>query len=178
VHRRSFEPRGAGTSTPSLSLTSRTAPTRTTRAGKPPKTCLTSGRRPRPPCSQPTHTHTKVHCHIRLKCIQTLKVRVRIMYAELLDPSPGGPVGVGEGHVREPSKKVSVPCCGDVDRPHRLASTRQSSQHHGVIQTERHLAGEEVERVCLWSPPVHKRSDQWGVVAEPCQLLRPGNLSS
>jgi hypothetical protein len=56
------------------------------------------------------------------------------MYAELLDPSPGGLVGVGEGHIwrwraivpsniREPSKEVSVPRRGDVDRPHRLAST-------------------------------------------------------
>jgi hypothetical protein len=68
-----------------------------------------------------------------LKCIQTLKIRVRITYAELLDPSPGGPVSVGEGHVRrrrvivprnvrEPSKEVSVPRRGDVDRPHRLAA--------------------------------------------------------
>jgi hypothetical protein len=56
------------------------------------------------------------------------------MYAELLDPSPGGPVGASEWHVRrrrainlrnvrEPSKEVSVPRHGDVDRPHRLAST-------------------------------------------------------
>jgi hypothetical protein len=69
------------------------------------------------------------------------------MYAELLDPSPGGPVGVDEGHVRrrraivprnvrEPSKEVSLPRRGDVDRPHRLASTRQSSQHRGILQTE------------------------------------------
>jgi hypothetical protein len=32
--------------------------------------------------------------------------------------------------------------------------------------------------VCLWSPPVHERSDQRGVVVEPHQSLRPGNLSS
>jgi hypothetical protein len=32
--------------------------------------------------------------------------------------------------------------------------------------------------VCLWSPSVHERGDQRGVVAEPRQLLRPGNLSS
>jgi hypothetical protein len=77
-----------------------------------------------------------------------------------MDPSPDGPVGVGEGHVRrrrvivarnvrEPSKEVSMPRRGDVDRPHRLASTRQSSQHRGVLQTESHLADREVERVCL-----------------------------
>jgi hypothetical protein len=65
---------------------------------------------------------------IHRKCIQTLKIRVRITYAELLDPSPGGPVGVGEGHVRrwhaivprnvrEPSKEVTLPRRGDVDRP-------------------------------------------------------------
>jgi hypothetical protein len=35
-----------------------------------------------------------------------------------------------------------------------------------------------VERVHLWSPPVHERADQRGVVAEPRQPLRPGNLSS
>jgi hypothetical protein len=35
-----------------------------------------------------------------------------------------------------------------------------------------------VERVCLWSPPVHERGDQRGVVAEPRQPLRLGNLSS
>jgi hypothetical protein len=92
------------------------------------------------------------------------------MYAELLDPSPGGPVGVSEGHVRrwrmiiprnvrEPSKEVSMPRRGDVDRPHHLASTWQSSQHRGVLQTERHLADREVECVCLWSPPVHERGD-------------------
>jgi hypothetical protein len=111
------------------------------------------------------------------------------MYAELLDPSPGGPVRVGEAHirrwraivqrnVREPSKEVSVPRRGDVDRPHRLTSTRQSSQHRGVLQTESHLADGEVGRVCLWSPPVHERGDQRGVVVEPHQSLRPGNLSS
>jgi hypothetical protein len=66
------------------------------------------------------------------------------MYAELLDPSPGWLVGVDEGHVRrrraivlrnvrEPSKEVSLSRCGDVDRPHRLPSTRQSSQHRGVL---------------------------------------------
>jgi hypothetical protein len=92
-----------------------------------------------------------VNRHILLNCIQTLKTRVRITYAELMDPSPGGPVGVGEGHVRqrraivprnvrEPSKEVGVPRRGDVDRHHRLASTRQSSQHCDVLQTERHLA--------------------------------------
>jgi hypothetical protein len=80
-------------------------------------------------------THTKVHRHIHLKCIQTLKIIVTITYTELLDQSPGGPVGVGEGHVRrrraivprnvrEPSKEVSVPRRGVVDRPHRLTSTR------------------------------------------------------
>jgi hypothetical protein len=62
--------------------------------------------------------------------------------------------------------------------PHRLASTRQSSQHRGVLQTEHHLADGEVERVCPWSPPVHERGDQRGVVAETRQPLRPGNLSS
>jgi hypothetical protein len=111
------------------------------------------------------------------------------MYAGLLDPSPGGPMGVGEGHVRrwraivprnvwEPSKELSVPRRGDVDRPHCLASTRQSSQHRGVLQIEHHLADREVERMCLWSPPVHERGDQRGVLAEPRQLLRSGNLSS
>jgi hypothetical protein len=35
-----------------------------------------------------------------------------------------------------------------------------------------------VERVCLWSPPVHERGDRRVVVAEPRQPLRPGNLSS
>jgi hypothetical protein len=35
-----------------------------------------------------------------------------------------------------------------------------------------------VERVCLWSPPVHERDDQRGVVVEPRQPFRPGNLSS
>jgi hypothetical protein len=75
-----------------------------------------------------------------------LKIRVRITYAELLDPSPGGSVGINEGHmrrwraivprnVRKPSKKVSLPRRGHVDRPHRLARTRQSSQHRGVLQT-------------------------------------------
>jgi hypothetical protein len=69
-------------------------------------------------------------------------------------------VGVGEGYVqgwraiaprnvREPSKEVGVPCRGDVDRPYRLASTRQSSQHRDVLQTERHLAEGEVECVSL-----------------------------
>jgi hypothetical protein len=97
--------------------------------------------------------------HIRLKCIQTLKVRVRIMYAELLDPSPGGPVGVDEGHVRhrraivprnvrEPNKEVSLPRRGDVDQPHRLPSTRQSSQHRDVLQTQSHLADREWN-VCI-----------------------------
>jgi hypothetical protein len=49
-----------------------------------------------------------------------LKIRVRITYAELLDASPGGPMGADEGHVwrrraivprnvREPSKEVSLP---------------------------------------------------------------------
>jgi hypothetical protein len=90
-----------------------------------------------------------------------LKIRVRITYAELLDPSLNGPLGVGEGHVRrwraivprnvrEPSKEVSVPRHRDVDRPLRLASTRQSSQHRGVLQTERHLTDGEVECVRLW----------------------------
>jgi hypothetical protein len=97
-------------------------------------------------------------------------------------------VGVDEGHVRrrrtivprnvrEPSKEVSLPRRGDVDGPHRLPSTWQSSQNSGVLQTESHLAYGEVERVHLWSPPVHERGDQWGVVVEPCQPLRPGNLS-
>jgi hypothetical protein len=35
-----------------------------------------------------------------------------------------------------------------------------------------------VERVRLWSPPVHERGDQRDVVVEPRQSLRPGNLSS
>jgi hypothetical protein len=35
-----------------------------------------------------------------------------------------------------------------------------------------------VERVHLWSPPVHERGDQWVVEVEPRQLLRPMNLSS
>jgi hypothetical protein len=94
-------------------------------------------------------------------------------------------VGVDEGHVRrrhaivprnvrEPSKEVSLPRHGDVDRPHRLASTRQSSQHRSVLQTESHLADGEVERVCLWSPPVHERGDQRGVVVELRQPLRSG----
>jgi hypothetical protein len=106
-----------------------------------------------------------------------------------MDPSPGGPVGIGKGHVRrwraivprnvrEASKEVSVPRHWDVDRPHRLVSTPQCSQHCGVLQTERHLADGEVECVCLWSPPVHERGDQRGVVAEPYQPLRPRNLSS
>jgi hypothetical protein len=30
--------------------------------------------------------------------------------------------------------------------------------------------------VCFWSPPVHERGDQRGVLAKPRQLLRPGNL--
>jgi hypothetical protein len=58
-------------------------------------------------------------------------------------------MGVAKGHVRlrceivprnicEPSQEVGVPRRGDVDCPHRLASTRQSSQHRGVLQTERH----------------------------------------
>jgi hypothetical protein len=122
--------------TRSLPLTRRTAPTPTARASRPPKTFLTSGRWHRPPCSQPAHTHKGPSSH-SFKCIQTLKIRGRITYAEPLDPSPGGPVGVGEGHVRrrrtivsrnvhEPSKEVSVPLCGDVDRPHHLASIRQS----------------------------------------------------
>jgi hypothetical protein len=76
------------------------------------------------------------------------------------------------------SKEVSLPRRGDVDRPHRLASTWQSSQHRGVLQTESHLADGEVERVHLWSPPVHERGDQRGVEVEPRKLLRPGNLSS
>jgi hypothetical protein len=59
-------------------------------------------------------------------------------------------------NVREPSKEVSLPRRGDVDRPHRLASTRQSSQHRGVLQTKSHLADGEVERVRLWSPLVHE----------------------
>jgi hypothetical protein len=102
-----------------------------------------------------------------------VKIRVRITYAELLDPSPGGPVGVGEGHVqrwraivlrnvREPSKEFGVLRRGDVDRHHRLTSTQQSSQHRDVLQTDRYLADGEVERVCLWSPPVHERGDCWG----------------
>jgi hypothetical protein len=48
----------------------------------------------------------------------------------------------------------------------------------GVLQTESHLADGEVEHVCLWSPPVHERGDQRGIVAEPRQPLCPGNLSS
>jgi hypothetical protein len=32
----------------------------------------------------------------------------------------------------------------------------------------------EVECVCLWSPPVHERGDQQGVVVEPWQLLHRG----
>jgi hypothetical protein len=35
-----------------------------------------------------------------------------------------------------------------------------------------------VERVCLWSPPVHECGDQRGVIVEPRQPLRLGNLSS
>jgi hypothetical protein len=35
-----------------------------------------------------------------------------------------------------------------------------------------------VERVRLWSPPVHERGNQWGVEVEPRQPLRPGNLIS
>jgi hypothetical protein len=35
-----------------------------------------------------------------------------------------------------------------------------------------------VERVHLWSPPVHEHGDQRGVVVELRQPLRPGNLSS
>jgi hypothetical protein len=35
-----------------------------------------------------------------------------------------------------------------------------------------------VERVHLWSPPVHLCGDQWGVIVEPRQLLHQGNLSS
>jgi hypothetical protein len=35
-----------------------------------------------------------------------------------------------------------------------------------------------VERVRLWSPPVHERGDQQGVEVEPRQPLRLGNLSS
>jgi hypothetical protein len=31
-----------------------------------------------------------------------------------------------------------------------------------------------VERVGLWSPPVHERGDQWGVIVEPRQPLRLG----
>jgi hypothetical protein len=73
------------------------------------------------------------------------------MYAELLDASPSGTVGVGERHmrlrrtiiprnVRELSKEVGVPRCGVVNRPHRLASTRESSQKYDILQTERHLA--------------------------------------
>jgi hypothetical protein len=64
-------------------------------------------------------------------------------------------MGVNEGHVwrrcamsprnvREPSKEVNLPRRGDVDRPRRLASTRQSSQHRGVLQTESHLVDGEV----------------------------------
>jgi hypothetical protein len=34
-----------------------------------------------------------------------------------------------------------------------------------------------VERVRLWSPLVHERGDQRGVIVEPRQPLRPGNLS-
>jgi hypothetical protein len=111
------------------------------------------------------------------------------MYAELLDPSLGGPVGVDAGqvqcrrvivprNVRKPSKEVSLPRREDVDRPHRLPSTWQSSQCRSVLQTQSHLADGEVERVRLWSPPVHERGDQWGIEVEPCQPLRPGNLSS
>jgi hypothetical protein len=107
-----------------------------------------------------------------------IEIRARITYAELLDPSPGGPVGVDEWqvrrrraivprNVREPSKEISLPRRGDVDRPHRLASTRQSSQHRSVLQTESHLADGEVERLRLWSPPVHERGDQRGVEVEP-----------
>jgi hypothetical protein len=61
---------------------------------------------------------------------------------------------------------------------HRLTSTRKSSQQCDVLQNESHLADGEVERVCLWSPPVHERGDQRGVVVEPCQPLRMGNLNS
>jgi hypothetical protein len=118
-----------------------------------------------------------------------VEIRARITYAELLDPSPGGPVGVDEGQVRrrraivprnirEPSKEVSLPRRGDVDWPHRLASTRQSSQYRGVLQTESHLVDGEVERVRLWSPPVHERGDQRGFEVELRQPLRLGNLSS
>jgi hypothetical protein len=35
-----------------------------------------------------------------------------------------------------------------------------------------------VECVRLWSPPVHERGDQRGVVVEQRQPLRPGNLIS
>jgi hypothetical protein len=118
-----------------------------------------------------------------------VEIRARITYVELLDPSPGGPVGVDEGqvqrrhaivlrNVRKPSKEVSLPRRGDVDRPHRLANTRQSSQHRGVLQIGSHLTDGKVERVRLWSPPVHERGDQRGVKVEPRQPLRPGNLSS
>jgi hypothetical protein len=72
-------------------------------------------------------------------------------------------VGVDEGHVRrplvivprnvrKPSKEVSLPRRGDVDRLHHLASTRLSSQHRGVLHTESHLANREVERVRATGP--------------------------
>jgi hypothetical protein len=44
----------------------------------------------------------------------------------------------------------------------------------GIVQTESHLASGEVERVRLWSPPVHERGDQRSVEVEPRQPLRPG----
>jgi hypothetical protein len=53
-----------------------------------------------------------------------------------------------------------------------------SPEYRGVLQTKSHLADGEVEHVRLQSPPVHERGDQRGVIVEPRQPLRPGNLSS
>jgi hypothetical protein len=117
-----------------------------------------------------------------------LKIRVRITYAELLDSSPGGPVGVGEGHVRrwraivarnvrEPSKEIGVPRRGDVDRPH--ASPAHGSPPNIAASSRLSVISPTGKwNVCLWSPPVHERGNQRGIVAEPRQPLRPGNLSS
>jgi hypothetical protein len=63
VRRQSSEPRGSCTTTRSLPLTRRTTPTRIARVGRPPKTCLTSGRRHRPPCSQPALSYGPPWAH-------------------------------------------------------------------------------------------------------------------
>jgi hypothetical protein len=59
-----------------------------------------------------------------------------------------------------------------------IASPAHDSPPNIAASPSRHLANGEVERVCLWSSPVHERGDQRGVVAEPRQPLHPGKLSS